>query len=70
MGNLQQLAAALGGGRDLVRVEAELRAGALVVQQQAVHQWRDEGARGRLACERAGLPSSPAMHLLAASIQH
>ena len=59
--HLQQLAAALRGCRDLVWVKAELGAGALVVQQQAVHQWRDEGARRQLACEGAGLPSGVAM---------
>ena len=61
MVNLQQLAAALGGCRDLVWVEAELRAGALVVQQQAVHQRWDEGARRRLACRIATVPLSPDM---------
>ena len=66
--NLQQLAATLGGCGDLIWVEAKLCAGALVVQQQAVHQWRDEGARRRLACERAVLQFSPAT--LSVAVQH
>ena len=59
--DLQQAAAALRGGRNLIGIKSQLRLGALVVQQQAVDQWWDECACGRLACRAAVFPLSPAL---------
>ena len=47
--NLQQVAP-LRGNKDFIGIEPKLRPGALIVQEQAVDERWNEGARGRLAC--------------------